>query len=158
MDDVTRRFLDLCNFLISQKIVNSASDFAKKVGISTSMMTELSKGRTNVGVKPLQNTVSLFSSSAEWLLNGKGDMLKSGDTHNNVSEAASHHSDASEIIEYQQKLIDRKDDEIKSLNREIGALKRQLEFREEPPVLYCTEFPSSMMAAEPVVEAKKPVK
>ena len=66
-----------------------------------------------------------------------------------------HHSDNSEIIEYQQKVIIQKDDDIKSLNREIGALKQQLNMFRESSVLYRTEHAPAMKAAESDVEFQK---
>ena len=44
------------------------------------MITEIFKGRSNVGVTAVQNIVSLFNISAEWLLTGKGDMTKTNHT------------------------------------------------------------------------------
>lgn len=39
------------------------------------MMTEISKGRSNVGISAIQNIVKHFSISAEWLLTGAGNMF-----------------------------------------------------------------------------------
>lgn len=78
MNDVTSRFLGFYKHLLSVKAVSSASDFAKNIDISTSLMNEITKGRSNVGVSALQNTVSKFKElSSEWLMTGEGDMLKS---------------------------------------------------------------------------------
>lgn len=41
------------------------------------MITEISKGRSNVGVSVLQNTVLNFGVSATWLLVGTGEMFVS---------------------------------------------------------------------------------
>ncbi len=38
-------------------------------------MTEISKGRSNVGISAIQNIVKHFSISAEWLLTGAGNMF-----------------------------------------------------------------------------------
>ena len=40
------------------------------------MVTEISKGRSNVGTFAIQNIVTVFNINAEWLLTGRGDMLK----------------------------------------------------------------------------------
>jgi hypothetical protein len=77
MDALRIRFLDIYDFLTSRKIVKNAVDFAQKIEVSTSMITELKKGRIRVGIKVLQNTVSVFSMlNPEWLLIGKGEMLR----------------------------------------------------------------------------------
>ncbi len=55
------------------------------------MMTEISKGRSNVGTLAIQNIVSIFNIDAEWLLTGKGDMIKDKDTESQrPTESAVH--------------------------------------------------------------------
>lgn len=73
MDEITSRFLEAYKHLLSTKKVTDAKDFADKIGVSTSLMTEISKGRSNVGIKAIQNTVKLFGEiGSEWLITGKG--------------------------------------------------------------------------------------
>lgn len=60
--------------------VSDKRDFAIKIGISPSMVTEISKGRSNVGTLAIQNIVSIFDINADWLLTGRGEMLKVTDT------------------------------------------------------------------------------
>ncbi|WP_289665548.1 S24 family peptidase [Flavobacterium panacagri] len=77
MKEITLRFIEVYNHFLLAKKVDSASDFAKKVGISTSMMNEILKERTNVGIKPIQNTVHVFPEIClEWLIKGEGMMIK----------------------------------------------------------------------------------
>ncbi|REC47843.1 MULTISPECIES: S24 family peptidase [Chryseobacterium] len=83
VNDITIRFLDVYNYLLSSKKVNSSREFAEKIDISTSMMTEIIKGRTNAGINPIQKTVQEFSEiDGEWLLIGTGQMLKSKNKEN----------------------------------------------------------------------------
>lgn len=70
ISNVTKRFIEAYNKLIAEKKVSGAKDFANSIGISTSMMTEISKGRSNVGVTALQNIVNSFNVDAYWLLTG----------------------------------------------------------------------------------------
>lgn len=67
MEDLTNRFLEAYEYLKAAGEVSGYSDFAKKLGISNSMMTEISKGRTNPGVKAIQNIVKIFGVDANWL-------------------------------------------------------------------------------------------
>ena len=77
MNDITARFIDVYNYLLNSGKVSSQADFAKKIGISVSMMNEISKGRTNAGINPIQKTVIEYSEiCSEWLLIGYGSMLK----------------------------------------------------------------------------------
>lgn len=77
MNDITNRFLEVYEYLLTQKKIKSNSEFAKKLDISTSLMTEILKKRSNAGINPVQNIVKSFTEiSAEWLLTGQGNMLK----------------------------------------------------------------------------------
>lgn len=77
MKDITARFLEVYEYLLQIKKISNSSDFAKKIGISISMMNEITKGRSNVGVKAIHNTVRLFKNiNIDWLLLGTGKMHK----------------------------------------------------------------------------------
>ena len=75
MEDVTFRFIEVYNRILSDGIVSGAKDFAHKLDISSSMMTEIVKGRSNIGLKGIQNIVLRFNVNSEWLFTGKGNML-----------------------------------------------------------------------------------
>lgn len=74
---VSDRFIEAFNKLLEAGKVSDQKDFSIQIGISSSMFTEISKGRSNVGMKAIQNIVLLFGISSDWLLTGKGEMLKS---------------------------------------------------------------------------------
>ena len=74
-NDISARFIKAYDELLSRKKVVDKKDFANKLGISASMVTEISKGRSNVGTLSIQNIVLQFGVNAEWLLTGQGDML-----------------------------------------------------------------------------------
>ena len=50
ISDVTIRFCEAFDKLLAQGETTGQKDFASKVGMSTSMMTEIVKKRSNVGV------------------------------------------------------------------------------------------------------------
>lgn len=74
-NEITNRFIESYNNLVETGQVSDKKAFAQTIGISTSMMTEISKGRSNVGISAIQNIVKHFSISAEWLLTGAGNMF-----------------------------------------------------------------------------------
>lgn len=77
MKDITIRFLEVYKYFLNAKKVKDASDFAGKIGISTSMMTEIVKGRSNAGVATIQKTVKHFKLiNLEWLMTGHGKMTE----------------------------------------------------------------------------------
>lgn len=61
---------------MKEKKVSDKRDFATKLGISASMITEISKGRSSVGTSAIQNIVLQFNINANWLLTGEGEMLQ----------------------------------------------------------------------------------
>lgn len=81
MENISARFIEYYKFLLSKSLVKNSVDFAKNIDISSSMMTEIAKGRSNVGLKAIQNTVINYPVSAEWLIAGRGEMLTTASVH-----------------------------------------------------------------------------
>jgi phage repressor protein C with HTH and peptisase S24 domain len=78
MIEVNNRFLEVYEYLLERKYILSKREFMDKIGISSSMFTEISKGRSNVGMKVIQNTVNEFPFiDLNWWISGKGEMLLS---------------------------------------------------------------------------------
>ncbi len=78
MNDITTRFLDVYEWLKKEKLVLTPKGFAYEIEVSTSLITEICKKRTNAGITPIQNLINRFPQvNSNWLLTGQGDMLKS---------------------------------------------------------------------------------
>ena len=76
MNEITSRYLNLIDELINIKAVKDNKAFAAAIGVSTSAITEISKGRSNVGLAQIQKTVSAFpETNLEWLFRGTGNMF-----------------------------------------------------------------------------------
>lgn len=84
-NDITNRFIEAYNTLVDSGQTSDKKDFADRIGVSSSMITEISKGRSNVGVLAIQNIVSVFSVSSDWLLTGKGSMFKDGGQSDSIN-------------------------------------------------------------------------
>lgn len=82
-NEISERFIQVSENLIKAGCVADKKDFAAKIGVSPSMVTEISKGRSSVGITAVQNIVSVFGVSSEWLVTGKGEMFG---TANEVKE------------------------------------------------------------------------
>lgn len=77
MNDITIRFLDTYEYLKKNNIVYTPKGFANEINVSTSLITEICKKRTNAGITPIQNLLNRFDDiDGNWLLTGKGSMLK----------------------------------------------------------------------------------
>lgn len=132
LNELSSRFLKVLKYLIEEHEVSDNKDFASKISVSTSMITEISKGRSNVGLSAIQNTVLRFPINSDWLLTGRGSMLRD----NQISEENKWSSTpdvtpimpAEELIIY--KMYKEKDVKVEELLKENGRLEeriRQLE-------------------------------
>jgi repressor LexA len=78
INDITVRFIAVYEKLQGLGFVLSKADFAQKIGVSNSMLSEIYKRRTNAGIKAIQNTVLTFPNiNPDWLLTGQGQMMTS---------------------------------------------------------------------------------
>ena len=118
--NISSRFIEVLNELLKRGSLPDKKAFALSVGCSTSMITEISKGRSNVGVSLLQNTVQNYGVSATWLLVGTGEMFASEeqDTQNSSS--------AEPMVDKLLSIINKKDDIIRHQAEEIGQLRAEL--------------------------------
>ncbi|SEG05852.1 helix-turn-helix domain-containing protein [Parabacteroides chinchillae] len=130
--ELTIRFKEAYDYLLSMGEVTGYKDFATKIGISTSMITEIFKGRSNVGATALQNIVLIFKIDGNWLLAGIGEI-----TQNNAAEQLNSPSEAKKVLLNTQKdesilykIYKEKDEEVGNLKEYIGRLKAYIEFLE----------------------------
>jgi hypothetical protein len=136
MNDVTIRFLGVYEYLKEQKIVLNPKNFAKELSVSTSLITEICKIRTNAGITPIQNLVTRYKEiDANWLLTGEGSMLKNSDSNNtsdsnNSSTSITEKSigmetntNYKELAEARLEIIDLKNEKIEWLTTEIKKLR-----------------------------------
>lgn len=79
MDEINTRFKDLLNYLISIGKVNGTRDFASQLGVSPSMITAITTGRSSIGFKVLVGIALFTGVSLSWLLTGKGSMIEPTD-------------------------------------------------------------------------------
>ncbi len=116
MNEISERFLKVVTYVTTNNIVKNKKELAKFVGVSVSSLTEIFSGRSNVGIKVIQNTVSSFEMiNVEWLITGRGEMLKK-EAH---------------IYKYQEKNGCKEVElENKFLKKEIENLKREAKLKD----------------------------
>lgn len=120
MNNISLRFKEVLEYLISSGVVSNNKDFATRIGISTSMITEICKGRSNVGSTALQNIVLTFPViNALWLLTGIGSML-----HKEQELPQSVETTTGDSIYYNMYKEEKAENKI--LIEEIGALKERI--------------------------------
>lgn len=72
-----QRFAELIKLLIDKNLVYNQVDFAQRVGIGKSLVTELKKGVKTVTESMVERIVLAFPDvNEQWLLTGEGEMLK----------------------------------------------------------------------------------
>jgi hypothetical protein len=111
----------------------SVRSFENIIGCSNGTIAKSIKNGTDISSRLVSCIVEKFPQyNTEWLLTGNGDMLRQSTAHEQ--------SAVNEVAIYKE-LLEQKDNEIKALNREIGALTHELnEYRIEPTMQrYCGE-------------------
>lgn len=129
LNELSLRFLEVLKHLIKEGFVSDNKDFASRISVSTSMITEISKGRSNVGLSAIQNTVLVFPIDSDWLLTGRGSMLRTNKEQLAPTLSTSSQYPSGEASAYYQ-MYKEKDNENKTLIKENGKLEeriRQLE-------------------------------
>jgi transcriptional regulator with XRE-family HTH domain len=107
----------LIEYLKSKKI--SKSDFGRAIGVSNSYVTSI---RKSIDKDKLQSIASKFPDlNIEWLLYGKGEMLKENGVVNQKNEISESN------INLLLTMLREKDLEITNLRAENENLKKQLE-------------------------------
>lgn len=127
-NEVSARFIEAYEKLLKDKKVSDKRSFAAILGISASMVTEISKGRSSVGVSAIQNIVIQFGISAEWLLTGNGTMIKTKCTMGDTTpplHATSDNKDTQNNPDTQD-LIRYLNNTIRQQAEEIGCLKERI--------------------------------
>jgi HEAT repeat protein len=123
-NNISTRFIEVINALIASGKVANKKAFATAVGCSTSMITEIAKGRSNVGVSALQNTVLQYCVDATWLLTGQGEMF-AVEAQTAGDPAADHL--LMMMIEKKDAVIQQQAEELGQLREQVVQLRRRLE-------------------------------
>ena len=127
LNELSVRFLKVLEFLIDKKYVSDNKDFASKISVSASLITEISKGRSNVGLTAIQNTVLAFPIDSDWLLTGRGCMFRDSEETGDASGSLqTDFLSVPESASFLYRMYKEKDDENKSLIEELGGLKERL--------------------------------
>ena len=80
MEDITKRFIEFYDYIKNENIIKDASAFAKSIGVSNSLITEIKKERSKLSTKVIQNLVKYYNLNTEWLFTGKGEIIKKNES------------------------------------------------------------------------------
>lgn len=87
MSPITKRFIQVIDYLILIRKVKSSRDFAIEIGTAAPTITEIRKGRTNIGYQYLSAMAIKFNINGHWLLTGEGPMLNNNHQDNDKARS-----------------------------------------------------------------------
>ena len=107
----------------------SKNAFCKATGFANGFLDK----NSNIGSDKFERIIEVFPDvNPEWLINGKGDMLRSIDSiQHQISKSCVENNshdiiDQNQITLFLKDLLKEKEIEIKNLNQEIGQLKQEI--------------------------------
>lgn len=157
LNELSVRFLKVLEFLIDKKYVSDNKDFASKISVSASLITEISKGRSNVGLTAIQNTVLTFPIDSDWLLTGRGCMFRDSEETGDASGSLqADFLSVPESASFLYRMYKEKDDENKSLIEELGGLEERLRHFESELSQYESQ-PEKYKERHPVLASSETV-
>ena len=85
---INERFIYAVNYLVDKQIAKSKKELALNIASKPQNLTEILGGRTSVSAENIANLCEVYKISADWLLTGKGEMLRTetrvGNIQNNT--------------------------------------------------------------------------
>lgn len=73
---VNQRVIEAINYTINNNIATSKTEIATLLGVKANKLSEILGQRMSAGLDIIQNLCTKFNVSSEWILLGKGEMLK----------------------------------------------------------------------------------
>ncbi len=133
------RLLTLYDQLKNTGKIKSQKEFAEKIGVLPSHITELKKGRSKISIKKLQQITGELSKYKEWIITGNNSPFASGEftidgfSGRNIERLAdgryvipeSMWIDYMKRIELQNEQFN-SEEELKVLKAEVNALREEL--------------------------------
>lgn len=140
-ETVNERFIKSVNYLISVKSVKNKTELAHNLRIGRTKLSEILNKRMNVGIDTVALYCLLYEIRVEWLLNGKGKMVRPGefipktpehykiylDNIDTSDNSKSENIDYKELAESRKETIELQKEKIKNLEEEIRQLKKAQE-------------------------------
>lgn len=84
LNDISQRFIESVGYLKEKGIVKSNAVIARKINVSSSLITEVIKGRTNIRPDKLMKFSEIFHINIDWLETGEGEMFIK--KYNNITD------------------------------------------------------------------------
>ena len=141
---MTDRLASVIDYLVYTHAIKSRAEFGKKIGKSSSQITDMIKGVKPITVKTIHAICQEFPSiNEEWFTTGKGSMIGSftigdnnsgvivnGDNENSPIDNRHYYSDSPDVLRAQIEVLDarikEKDAQIKEKDAQIKEKDAQI--------------------------------
>lgn len=138
---INERFIESVNYLLKVKSVKSKTDLAQNLKIGRTTLSEILNKRMNIGIETVAHYCLLYEIRLEWLLNGKGKMIREGEFVPKSPELydiylenvhlepklTEKNIDYKELADVRKEFIELQKEKIKNLENQIFELKKQKE-------------------------------
>lgn len=106
--DVSARFVSVSQVLIEKYDIVNERGFCSSIGIQQQIFSDIKSGKLQAGTDLISVLLIKYDAvNPEWILTGKGEMLKSSpDDENIINEDTSGYSMANTLLEQLSKLTD----------------------------------------------------
>lgn len=115
---ISERFIEAVNYLVNGHIAKSKKELALNIDSKPQNLTEILGGRTLVSADNIANLCQVYNISADWLLTGKGEMLRTetsvGNIQNNTysDNCTQNNYSNTDALRIMSKMVDLLKDEI----------------------------------------------
>ena len=117
-----QRFKDAILFLQKNKIVSKKKEIASKLNVTPQTLTEILGGRMRFTVDSMEIFCNYYNISADWLLTGKGEMLRSSvvpinntQNNNHSDNCTQNNYNNSDALHLMEKMVDVLKEEIETI-------------------------------------------
>ena len=139
-NSINDRFIESVNYLISNKLVVNKIDLAESLGIGNTKLSEILNKRMKAGTDLIACLCYKYSINSDWILIGRGSMLPN-EQPQQLEQAQS--TDQSQIVQIFVSQLEKKDEEIKSLNLQIAKVFKVTERTVQSAMRFETQSPTA---------------
>ncbi len=119
---INERFKKVVLYLVDSKIAKSKKEIAQNINIKPQNLTEILGNRIIVSAETIAYMCEYYNVSADWLLTGKGEMLRSSvvpinntQNNNHSDNCTQNNYNNSDALRLMEKMVDVLKEEIETI-------------------------------------------
>lgn len=122
-NSINDRFIESANYLINNKLVANKIELAEILGIGNTKLSEILNKRMKAGTDLIACLCYKYNINSDWLLIGRGHMLQDDQLPQSKQTES---TEQSQIVQIFVSQLEKKDEEIKKLNRQIIQMSEKI--------------------------------